>query len=278
MEKYLNYLRKLEKQFLENNLEASAAKIILAAVLRCSPNELLRYYDVEVEEENRKIIDFYSLEYLKNKPLQYILNKSNFYYLDLYVDENVLIPRSETEELVEWILNDHLEDRLSLVDLGSGSGCINLAIKNNRPNWDVYGVDISNKALEVSIKNSKALNLNVNYMLGDFLEPIINKNIKVDIVVSNPPYIAPNDQEVSSNVREYEPALALFTSDMDGLECYEKILNQLCKIDFKDAYFEFGYRQREKLETLIKKYGFWCEFKKDISNKDRMVKISRYKK
>lgn len=275
MEKYLNYQRKLEKDFAEHGLETYAARIIIATVLGCRVSEIIQHLDEVITNENLEKINAFAYEYISGRPVQYVVNTAYFYNLELYVDESVLIPRPETEELVEWILNEYPDETINIVDAGCGSGCISLALKFNRPNWNVFGTDISKSALIVSAANAESLGLMVEYSNGNFLTPLIDKGIHLDVIVSNPPYIAPNDPDVSSVVKNYEPQIALFTHDKDGLEYYRVLLNQLSGLNFRAAYFEFGYKQKEKLAELIESFGFNAVFKQDISKKDRMVKITK---
>lgn len=274
-EKYLNYQRKLENIFAEKGLETMAARIIIASVLGCRVAEIIQHGDELITNEAMEKINAYVEEYMAGRPVQYVVNTAYFFNLELYVDESVLIPRPETEELVEWVLGEYTDEPINVVDAGCGSGCIGLAIKANRPLWNVYGTDISQSTLIVSAANAESLGLLVEYNKGNFLAPLIDKGIHIDVVIANPPYIAPDDPDVSQTVKNYEPSLALFTHDKEGLEYYKVLLNQLATLNFRAAYFEFGYTQKEALAELIESYDFKAVFKQDLSNHDRMVKITK---
>ena len=178
-------------------------------------------------------------ELKKQKPIQYILGKTDFFGLPFYVNENVLIPRPETEELVQLIIeNNKLQSQtkeIKILDIGTGSGCIAIAIAKNIKNTIVYALDVSEKALFVAKKNADLNNVNIQFLQND----ILNLNALVDnfdIIISNPPYVRLKEkQEMNSNVLDCEPHLALFVSDEDPLLFYRKIV-QLADKNLKDIY------------------------------------------
>ena len=204
-------------------------------------------------------------------PVQYIVGNVEFYGNIIEVNEDVLIPRFETEELVDRVIKKlKNKNNLDIVDLGTGSGCIAISLAKNL-NGNVDAVDISKKALEVAKKNAINNNVNINFYLGDMLNPL---NKKYDLIISNPPYIA-YDEEIMDIVKNNEPHLALL-ADKEGLYYYEQILKNV-KNYLKDNYliaFEIGYKQGKKIESLAHRY-LSCKvtIEKDLSSKDRYIFI-----
>ncbi len=245
-----------------------------------------RYYDVkkfslgddEVEELNfiyEKISNHY--------PVQYIFNKVHFYGLELYVDENVLIPRPETEELVDWIIKDHNENNISLLDIGTGSGCIAVAIKKNKPGWNVSALDVSEEALKVVKKNARDNEVIVDLIQLNILEsprstvhsPQQDDNKFYDIIVSNPPYIPKTElDQMSSSAVQYEPHLALFVEDNDPLLFYDKIAD-FAKNNLAEngkLYFELNEFSARDVKALMEQKGYKnIIIRKDLAGKERML-------
>lgn len=254
------------------------AKMLLATFLEVNPLELLTILDKVVDDN---IVNFYkeSLKALnENRPIQYVIGHVNFYGLKFKVNENVLIPRFETEELVENI-KDYLEKKNitnpKILDLGCGSGVIGLTLKYFFKDADVTLVDISEEALEVARDNAKSLALDVNFIKSDWFENIPLD--KYDVIVSNPPYIK-NDEEIEEIVKNNEPHLALY-GGLDGLDCYRSILkdiNNFLQDDYLIA-FEIGYLEGEELKLLVENTisNSKVTIKKDLSNKDRMLFVEK---
>lgn len=229
------------------------------------------------------------------KPIQYILGATEFCGLPFLVNENVLIPRPETEELVELIVKDcelhsHIltpNSKLKILDIGTGSGCIPIALKKFLPNAEVFAIDISDKALEVAKKNAIANQVTINFIQADILKVYDLQNFSTpnfplptsfDIIVSNPPYVRMLEKtEISPNVLEYEPHLALFVEDNDALLFYRKIAN-LAKNSLNPngkLYFEINQYLGKETLALVESYGFKnCELHKDIYGNDRMIKCN----
>jgi release factor glutamine methyltransferase len=207
----------------------------------------------------------------QDEPAQYIVGDTEFYGLVLKVDSRVLIPRPETEELVEMILEENMMKDLSVLDLGTGSGAIGLALKAHRPDWDVTLSDISKDALDVASANASEHALRVHTVLSDVFSAIDGQ---FDIIVSNPPYIDWEDRdEVGDNVFKYEPHNALFADDK-GYAIYQEIADQ-----FKSylnpsgkLYFEIGYKQGDQMKTMFA--GKDVRVVKDLAGHDRMVVVS----
>ena len=209
-------------------------------------------------------------------PLQYIINKQNFYGLDFYVDESVLIPRYDTENIVDRIVKDCKENKcLSVLDLCTGSGCIAVSLKKNGFE-KVYAADISDKALAVAKHNAKFNNAGIIFLQSDLYENF-PKEIRFDIIVSNPPYISTDKiAELETQVKDFEPKLAL-DGGKDGLDFYKKIL-KLSK-DFINKsgrlYLEIGYDQAKEVVDLAKKEGYYnIQIIKDLSGRDRGISMS----
>lgn len=207
------------------------------------------------------------------EPVQYIVGNVSFYDNIIDVDKRVLIPRFETEELVENTVKYIKKyNYKSIVDIGTGSGCIAITLKKFFPEILVDAVDISKDALEVAKKNANKNNANINFYEGNLLEPL---NKKYDVIISNPPYIA-YDEEIMDIVKNNEPHIALYASN-NGLYYYEEILKNVYKYINNNGLiaFEIGYNQGEEIKKLASKYlnKYDFEIKKDMTGKDRMVFI-----
>lgn len=223
-------------------------------------------------------------EMIKNQleeeiPLQYILGKTNFYGLDFIVNENVLIPRQETEELVEWIISDNEKiksnkKQFRILDIGTGSGCIAITLAKNLPDAVVYAIDVSEKALATAQKNAELNDVKVNFMLTDILK-IEDLEQQFDIIVSNPPYVRDLEKhEIRKNVLDNEPHLALFVADDNALVFYDKISELAIKnlVNGGHLYFEINQYLGSEMTELLSRKGFNdVILRKDIYGNDRMV-------
>lgn len=239
--------------------------------LALSPDLLLS----ESEIENWNAI----LEQLKNEiPIQYILGSTSFFGLEFLVNESVLIPRPETEELVDWILKEtsQVQD-FKILDIGTGSGCIAITLAKNLKNTQVFAIDVSNKAIETAKLNAKQNDVEVFFMNCDILSTD-DLNQKFDCIVSNPPYVRNLEKvEIKKNVLDNEPHLALFVEDEDALIYYRKIA-ELAKKSLNPngkLYFEINQYLASETIALLKDFGFKnIELRKDIYGNDRMLKAS----
>lgn len=250
------------------------AKMLLSSYLDVNPLELLTILDKEVDSDIEKLYKS-SLEALKeNKPIQYVIGNVNFYGLKFIVNKNVLIPRFETEELVEQVVEytkDLNKDKIKILDLGCGSGAIGLTLKSILKDSEVTLVDISKEALEVAKLNANNLNLDVTFIESDWFSNV--KLEKYDIIVSNPPYIR-TDEEIEEIVKNNEPSLALY-GGVDGLDCYRKILANI-KPYLNNKFliaFEIGESQEEEIYDIVNKYLNDIEItcKKDLYGRNRMI-------
>ena len=226
-----------------------------------------------VEEEKLKLA---LIELKKERPLQYILGTAYFLDLELEVNTAVLIPRPETEELVHWILSD--EDKLNpltILDIGTGSGCIAISLKKTAQLWNVAALDVSGQALDVAHRNASKNEVSIQF----YLEDILDKKqwlIPLDVIVSNPPYVVPSEKEqMLSNVLDYEPDLALFVTEEDPLLFYKRII-EFANQNLKPSgalYFEINPIFVDELVTFFKKFTFDSfEVRNDYLNRPRMIK------
>jgi release factor glutamine methyltransferase len=232
----------------------------------------------ELSPEQEELLASYLNRLKENEPIQYVLNEAWFCGLRFYVDKHVLIPRPETEELVEWIITGcrFPINELSILDIGSGSGCIPIALKRRLGKAETWSCDVSKDALQVAEKNAKNLGVEVNFLQMDFLDPTQREKLpSFDIIVSNPPYITHRERySMRANVLEYEPAKALFVPDNDPLVFYKAIAD-FGKKHLKpngSIYAEINEGLGDLTLELFKQNEFKAELKKDMQAKDRMLR------
>lgn len=231
---------------------------------------LKKYYNGDINDAIKRLEN--------GEPVQYIVGNVDFYGYILNVNKDVLIPRRETEELVEEVIKrSKLFNNPTIIDIGTGSGAIAISLSKEL-NCHVYASDISNKALMVAKENAIKNNANITFLQGDMLKPFIDNKIKVDIIVSNPPYIKENE-EIEDIVKNNEPNIALYAKN-NGLEFYESILKDANKV-LKEKYliaFEIGKTQGNDIKLLAHKYlgNVKVEIKKDLSLNDRFIFVYNY--
>lgn len=273
-------IKNAESRLDDANKDVNVAKVLFYHLAKKEPHELYLMYEQEVDEELKEQFLAGMEEYYNGRPIQYIKGVETFFGRDFKVNENVLIPRYETEELVENILyriDDYYKgyETITLCDVGTGSGAIATSLALEEPRLKVYATDISESAINVAKENAENLNAEVEFMVGDMLEPLLKSNLKVDIFVSNPPYI-PQEQEIEAMVKDNEPHVALFGGD-DGLYFYREIFQGVKGLlnDRALLAFEMGFDQRELMEEALQKYfpDDPHEIIKDINGKDRMLFI-----
>ena len=215
-------------------------------------------------------------------PLQYVLGETEFYGLRFLVNENVLIPRPETEELVEWIISDYKErQNVSIIDIGTGSGCIPVALARFLPNAEVSAVDISSEALAMAWQNAQLNGVKINFAEADALKGLPPNIGLFDVIVSNPPYISPEQKdEMLPNVLEFEPHLALFAPEQKPFAFYEAITNLAVKHLKPDGrlYFEINEKYPAEIASIIASKGFETNLRADINDKNRMIKAWKHDK
>ena len=237
--------------------------------------------DFEISDAAIEKWNAFLVELQQEKPIQYITGEAWFYGLRFEVNENTLIPRPETEELVEWIIESQKSkvqsQKLEILDIGTGSGCIPISLKANLPQANVSAIDVSEQALEVAKINAVSNNVEVNFIQANILE-VEDLNQHFDVIVSNPPYVRNLEkQEIKKNVLDYEPHLALFVEDTDALLFYRKIAQLALKNLSPNGLLFFEINQYLGNETveLLENLGFKnIELKKDIYGNDRMIRCS----
>ncbi|MUP47008.1 peptide chain release factor N(5)-glutamine methyltransferase [Gramella sp. BOM4] len=231
---------------------------------------------IELNAENRTKLENALKRLKSHEPVQYITGKQEFFGMEFRVDKNVLVPRPETEELVQWILDDirFKEKELKILDIGTGSGCIAVSLAANLKNAEVDAYDISEQALEIASENAKENKAEINFIRKDILS-LENLDADFDIIVSNPPYVRELEKkEMNRNVLEHEPDTALYVEDQDALIFYRKIVGlaqQSLPVNGL-LYFEINQYLAEETEALVKNTGFETELKKDIFGNFRMLK------
>ena len=276
---YRETLHEAIKTLEDLGVYADSAQVLLLELTREKGIDLYRDYEEEMDEEIRKsFLD--GLEHLKkDEPLGYILGYTWFYGRKIKVNSDVLIPRPETEELCAHVLgaiDEYFpEGEVECVDIGTGSGEIGITISLEEPRVKMHASDISEEALVVAKENAKRLEADIDYDCGDMLEPWIKKGLKVDVLISDPPYI-PVNQEIDFSVKEYEPHVALFGGE-DGLFFYRSLLKNAHKVikDKAIIAFEIGYDQKEAILDLADE-AFPDEEKEvlqDLAGKDRILMI-----
>ncbi len=232
------------------------------------------------EIEEAKVLELNELadELITGKPIQYILGKTWFMGNEFLVNKSVLIPRPETEELVDWVIEyaNIIQKPMQLIDIGTGSGCIAISLKRLLPNCSVTALDISEAALEVAKKNAEALHANIDWIQDDILK-LNSLPQSYDIIVSNPPYIPFRETaNMQVQVKKYEPSIALFVTNEDPLIFYKAIgrLGEKYLAPKGQIFFEIHHDQRQAILALFDEMGYHAEIRKDMYGKDRMLRAS----
>lgn len=261
---------------------ANIADLVLEKISGLSRiDRIMMHKEFALNQDQLKLLHYFSDQLLKHKPVQYALHEAWFAGMKLYVDENVLIPRPETEELVNWIFEDaqfiNGDSTLNILDIGTGSGCIAIALKRKLVNSEISALDISQKALQVALLNAEANNTSIKFFEADINQTTKIKNLPLfDIIVSNPPYITENEIiEMSKNVVLYEPHAALFVPNANPLLFYNSI-STFAQHHLKKngcLYFEINESYGNEIATLLYNKKFQSvEIKKDLQGKNRMLK------
>jgi release factor glutamine methyltransferase len=288
---YNEFYEKLKKIYDEREAD-NIADWIFESVTHLKKAERRISQNTELTEPQFHLLQKYSEELLQHKPVQYVLNEAFFFKREFYVNENVLIPRPETEELVEWIINDiqkiiandskqaHLAGRqVNIIDIGTGSGCIPVSLKKELPYTHITAIDASGKALSVAEINAKELIAEIDFLQIDFLNETERDSLsQYDIIVSNPPYIPIKEREnLAKNVIDFEPDLALFVPDNNPYIFYEEIIKFAQSHLYKNGkiYVEVHEEYAREVKTIFEKGSFVSTIKKDIYGKERMVRGER---
>ena len=255
--------RNVVNELFRHYLNFSAADLVVKANETVSESQMLLIYKA-------------SKRIAQHEPLQYVLGSAYFFGMDLHVNNSVLIPRPETEELVRWILETIKPNNHSVLDIGTGSGAIALALKKAQPNWKVCGVDVSKEALQVAQRNSTELQLEVGWKEVNILEENFPEG-NWNCIVSNPPYITVSEgNEMRTSVVQHEPHLALFVPKNDPLLFYRRILELANNYSTVQHVF-FEIHENYATETLVlgESMGWKGELKKDLQGKDRFICYSK---
>ena len=235
-----------------------------------NPNYILN--NIQLDKVNK-----FTNELKKGKPFQYIIGETRFYDYKFYVNDSVLIPRIETEGLVEWILNENKESKTTVIDFCSGSGCIAVTMKIKRKNWDISALEISKKAIDLAKRNSSRHSADINFIHADIFS--WSNCDEVDIIISNPPYVIESQKKnMKVNVLNFEPEKSIFVSDENPLIFYKRIFD-ISKLKLKEGgllYFEINPKFKKALISLSKKYNFSSyELKRDIFKRNRFIKFQK---
>ena len=272
--KLAQMFKDFEEKLIAQGEEAESLSFVYRSLKNLSFTDFVFALQQEVTEEEKEFVEEIYKKLANHIPAQYIIGHAEFFGMQLKVDERVLIPRPETEELVELILDENPKENLKVLDIGTGSGAIALALAKNRPDWTITAADISQDALDLAMENANNQGLTLFFIKSNCFSEISSK---YDIIVSNPPYISREDQEeVGLNVLHSEPHLALF-ADEDGLAIYRRIAEESKDYlnDGGKIYLEIGYKQGQSVPTLFKENFPEKRVRtlKDQFGQDRMVVI-----
>jgi len=275
LRKLKNIFNKELKNIYAREESQTILNYILIDALGISKLTIISQPELELDNNQSENVLFFLKDLKKGVPIQHLLRTAYFYGMVLKITPDVLIPRPETEELVDWVIKDNKgTKKMKILDICTGSGCIALALKKNLPESVVTAIDISEKALGVATENANKLNLDIILKKADALKLEGELNGSFDIIVSNPPYIPASDKDsVQRNVYMYEPHSALFVPDKTPLVFYESIALYAQKSKPVTLYFEINEDFGGALTELMDKLGFKdITVKKDLSGKNRMLK------
>ena len=272
--KLAQIFKDFEEKLIAQGEEAESLSFVYRSLKNLSFTDFVFALQREISEGERQFVEDIYRKLANHIPAQYIIGHAEFFGMQLKVDERVLIPRPETEELVELILAENPKENLKVLDIGTGSGAIALALAKNRPDWTITASDISQDALDLAMENAKNQGLTLSFIKSDCFSEISSK---YDIIVSNPPYISRVDEaEVALNVLHSEPHVALF-ADEDGLAIYRRIAEESKDFlyDGGKIYLEIGYKQGQSVPVLFKENFPEKRVRtlKDQFGQDRMVVI-----
>lgn len=279
MQKTIQYIRAELAPYYPETEISGFIQMIMNSVLGMSYTQMILGKDRVLgttESDRINVI----VERLKTyEPIQYILGVAEFYGLQLNVKPGVLIPRPETEELVEWISKTEIPEQARILDVGTGSGCIALALKNELPTAEIMAVDVSEDALALATGNALRNELEVTFKQADILKWPQYSWPQFDVIVSNPPYVMEREKkQMEANVLEHEPELALFVSDTDPLIFYRTIAQFAAKHlnDGGFLFFEINENLGDEMVELVKQLGFKSiELRRDLNNKNRMLRCQK---
>lgn len=270
---YLEVLQRASSFLNQHEKEEAIAEYLLLERLNWSKTDLLLHLH---EQMPRTVVTQFWADLEKvimDYPPQYVIGSVEFYGERLEVTEATLIPRPETEELVDECLKQNKEETANVLDIGTGSGAIAIALKTHRPKWRVSAVDVSQAALKVAKRNAEKLSTDISFYEGDLLAPVQEEQF--DIILSNPPYVAVEEwREMDASVRKFEPKLALF-ADQNGLAIYQRLAQEIprCLSAKGQVFLEIGYRQGNAVQTLFQAAfpNKIVTVKQDMQGLDRII-------
>ena len=268
----IDFITKLSVTYQKEEV-LSFFKILCEEYLNITPTKLLLVGEELINNEQFDMFSKVMIRLLNEEPIQYILNTTSFYGLDFICTPSALIPRPETEELVDWILKSE-KNKISILDIGTGTGCIPISLAKNNTDYTVSALDISDVALELAKDNAQKNEVDISFISADIFSYTSEK--KYDLIVSNPPYVRNLEKiKIQNNVLNFEPPLALFVDDDDPLVFYRAIL-EFAKSNLSEkgsVYFEINENLFNEMESLLASYRFSeIELKKDVFGKYRFIR------
>jgi len=277
---YKQLITQLEKLY-DVREASNIAELVLEFVTKKSKIWRIINKNIELTALEVGLLTSITEKLLENVPLQYVLNEAWFAGMKFYVNKSVLIPRPETEELIDWIIQEQNKSAqtykpFKVLDIGTGSGNIPISLKMKMSECQFTSIDISEEAIEVAHRNAISLNVDINFIQLNFLEEW-NWNLlgNFNLIVSNPPYIRQSEQlEMSRHVKDFEPSIALFVTDSDPLLFYRKIASFASQFleNGGVVYVEINESLGDATCKVFSEYGFMPELKQDLQGKDRMIK------
>lgn len=272
-------VRHYEKLCSQNDVPEETVMAFLVELSQKERYNLYLHYEEEMPEDLKKAFDAGMERILNQEPMSHVLGYSWFYGYKMIVNEDVLIPRPETEELCAHILSriDRYfpEGTVECADVGTGSGAIAIAVSKEEPRVHMRATDISEDALKTARKNAELNEADIEFTAGDMLKPLIDQGVQLDVLISNPPYI-PAHEKMEKSVIDFEPHVALFGGE-DGLFFYRKIFHDCRKVLKPRSFmaFEMGWDQREHMSALLRESLPEAHFEilKDMNGKDRMLMV-----
>lgn len=277
MQTAIQYIKNQLNQIYPETEIKSLTRIILSYVCNLQFHEIITRKDSKIPPKEYALIEKIVSELQHHKPIQYIIGETEFYGLPFQVNPNVLIPRPETEELVDLIIHHHKNESVKIIDIGTGSGCIAISLARFLSNADVSAIDISEEALNTAKRNAEINQVRVNFLQLDILSDFPEEDLSgsLDLIVSNPPYVTQEEKkQMEANVLEYEPHLALFVPEKQPLLFYNHIADFGLKKLKKGGhlYFEINSTLGKETSRLISEKGYsQVTLIKDISSKDRII-------
>lgn len=273
---YQDFVSKLSTIYDESEA-TSITRIVMEDAAGITDTDRIAGINQEVNESVMPIMNAILVRLMNHEPLQYVLGEQIFYNIKFKVNPSVLIPRRETEELVDWIISDHGRDEyLNILDIGTGSGCIPVALKKNIPSAQLFATDVSDKAIATAMENAELSGAKVKFAQSDILTLENPFHQSFDIIVSNPPYITSEEKSgMMKNVTAFEPHTALFVPDNNPFIFYEKIIQFAIKNLNNEGllYFEINESYSDSIKTLLCENGFQqVVIKKDMQGKNRMIR------